>query len=59
VDDGVVVTVLSGEMEADVVCGPLRSIGIECGHRVSEAASLIAGCDEQLLDHDRLIPAAV
>jgi hypothetical protein len=24
-------------MEADVVCGPLRSTGIECGHRVTEA----------------------
>ena len=24
-------------MEADVVCGPLPSTGIECGHRVTEA----------------------
>jgi hypothetical protein len=24
-------------MEADAVCGPLRSTGIECGHRVTEA----------------------
>jgi hypothetical protein len=23
-------------MEADVVCGLLRSTGIECGHRVTE-----------------------
>jgi hypothetical protein len=37
VDDGVVDTVASGEMEADVVRGPLRSTGIESGHRVSEA----------------------
>jgi len=36
-DEGVVVTVVAGEMEADVVCGLLRSAGIECGHRVTEA----------------------
>jgi hypothetical protein len=36
-DEGVVVTTVSGEMEADVVCGLLRSAGIECGHRVTEA----------------------
>ena len=35
-DDGVVVTVVSGEIEADVVCGPLPSTGIECGHRVTQ-----------------------
>jgi hypothetical protein len=26
-----------GEMETEVVCGPLPSTGIECGHRVTEA----------------------
>ena len=36
-DEGVVVTVVAGEMEADVVCGLLRSAAIECGHRVTEA----------------------
>jgi Putative prokaryotic signal transducing protein len=36
-DEGVVVTTVSGEMEAEVVCGLLRSNGIECGHRVTEA----------------------
>jgi hypothetical protein len=36
-DEGVVVTVVSGEMEAEVVCGLLRTAGIECGHRVTEA----------------------
>jgi hypothetical protein len=35
-DEGVVVTTVSGELEADVVCGLLRSAGIECGHRVTE-----------------------
>jgi hypothetical protein len=36
-DEGVVVTTVSGELEADVLCGLLRSAGIECGHRVTEA----------------------
>jgi hypothetical protein len=36
-DEGVVVTAVSGELEADVLCGLLRSAGIECGHRVTEA----------------------
>ena len=36
-DEGVVLTTVSDEIEADVVCGMLRSAGIECGHRVTEA----------------------
>jgi hypothetical protein len=32
-DDSVVVTVVSGEPEAEVVCGLLRSAGIECAYR--------------------------
>jgi hypothetical protein len=36
-DDGVVVTTVGDEIEADVVCGLLRSAGIACGHRVTEA----------------------
>jgi hypothetical protein len=35
--DGVVVTVVSGETEADVVCGLLRSAGIDCAYRDTEA----------------------
>jgi len=35
--DEVVVTVVSSESEADVVCGLLRSAGIECAYRESEA----------------------
>jgi putative signal transducing protein len=35
--DAVVLTVVSGEPEADVVCGLLRSAGIECAHRDTEA----------------------
>ena len=36
-DDGAVVTTVADEVEADVVCGLLRSAGIACGHRVTEA----------------------
>jgi hypothetical protein len=36
VDEGVPVVTVSGETEAEVVCGLLRSAGIECGHRVTE-----------------------
>jgi hypothetical protein len=39
VDSGeeVVVTVVSSEAEAEVACGLLRSAGIECGYRDTEA----------------------
>jgi hypothetical protein len=36
-DEGVALTTVSDEIEAEVVCGMLRSAGIECGHRVTEA----------------------
>jgi Putative prokaryotic signal transducing protein len=36
-DEGVVVTVVSGEQEADIVCGLLRSAGIECAYRDTQA----------------------
>ena len=36
-DEGVVVTVVSDEAEADIVCGLLRSAGIECAYRDTEA----------------------
>ena len=36
-DDAIVVKVVSGVSEAQVVCGLLRSAGIECGHRDTEA----------------------
>lgn len=36
-EDAVVLTVVSGESEADVVCGLLRSAGIECAHRDTAA----------------------
>jgi hypothetical protein len=36
-NDEVVVTVAASESEADVVCGLLRSAGIECAYRETEA----------------------
>jgi hypothetical protein len=36
-DEGVVLTTVSDEIEAEVVCGMLGSAGIDCGHRVTEA----------------------
>jgi Putative prokaryotic signal transducing protein len=35
--DVVVVTVVSGEPEAELVCGLLRANGIKCGYRDTEA----------------------
>ena len=35
-EEAVVVKRVSGELEADVVCGLLRSAGIECGSRVTQ-----------------------
>jgi hypothetical protein len=35
--EGVVLTVVSGEPEADVLCGLLRSADIDCGYRRTEA----------------------
>jgi Putative prokaryotic signal transducing protein len=36
-DEEVVVTVVAGETEAEVACGLLRSAGIECAYRDTEA----------------------
>jgi hypothetical protein len=36
-EDPVVLKVVSGEPEAEVVCGLLRSAGIECAYRDTEA----------------------
>jgi hypothetical protein len=36
-EESVVLTVVSGEPEADLLCGLLRSAGIECAYRDTEA----------------------
>jgi hypothetical protein len=35
--EGVVLTVVSGEQEAEVACGLLRANGIDCAYRDTEA----------------------
>ena len=39
-EEHVVVTVVASGTEADIVCGLLRSAGIECGYRDTEAIDL-------------------
>lgn len=36
-DDRVVATVVADENEAEIACGLLRSAGIECGYRETDA----------------------
>jgi Putative prokaryotic signal transducing protein len=36
-DEGVLLTIVSGPPEADIVCGLLRANGIDCGYRDTEA----------------------
>ena len=55
-----VVTVVSGEPEAEVVCGLLRSAGIKCGYRDTEAIDspledfMAAGAQEILVEESDL-----
>jgi len=35
--EGVVLTVVSGAPEADIICGLLRTAGIDCAYRDTEA----------------------
>ena len=62
-DDRVVLTVVSGGSEADVVCGLLRSAGIECGYRDTEAIDssledFIAAGPREILVHSSDLEAA-
>ena len=55
--DTVVLKVVSGESEAEVVCGLLRSAGIECGYRETEAIDstledFIAAGPREVLVHE-------
>jgi hypothetical protein len=50
-DEGVVVTVVASGPEADVVCGLLRSAGIDCAYRDTEAI------ESSLEDFTRLVLA--
>ncbi len=62
-DDTVVVTTVSGVPEAEVVCGLLRSAGIDCAHRDTEAIDspledFIAAGAQEILVHERDLQAA-
>jgi hypothetical protein len=57
-EDGVVVlTVVSGQSEAEVLCGLLRSAGIECAHRDTDAIDspledFMAAGSQEVLVHE-------
>jgi hypothetical protein len=62
-DDRLVVTVVSGTSEAEVACGLLRSNGIECGHRDTDAIDspledFIAAGQQEILVHAADLEAA-
>lgn len=55
-DDAVVLKVVSDEPEAELVCGLLRSAGLECGYRDTEATDsqlegFIASGPREILVH--------
>ena len=62
-DEGVVLTVVPTEQEADLLCGLLRSAGIECGYRDTEAIDspledFIAAGAREILVHESDLEAA-
>jgi hypothetical protein len=62
-DDAVVLKVVSGVSEAEVVCGLLRSAGIECAHRDTDAIDspledFIAAGAQEVLVHESDLAAA-
>jgi hypothetical protein len=61
--DPIVLTVVSGESEAEVVCGLLRSEGIVCAYRYTEAIDssledFIAAGSREILVHEKDLEAA-
>jgi hypothetical protein len=62
-DSTVVLTVVSGNPEAEVVCGLLRSAGIECAHRDTETIDsaledFIAAGPQEVVVHQSDLEAA-
>jgi hypothetical protein len=58
-----VLTVVSGQPEAEVVCGLLRSAGLECAHRDTEAIDspledFMAAGSQEILVHESDLEAA-
>jgi len=63
VEEGVRLTIVSGEMEAETLCGLLRSAGLECGHRVTEETdspleNFAADGPREILVHEADLAAA-
>jgi hypothetical protein len=61
--EGVVLTVVSGEPEAEILCGLLRSAGIDCDYRDTEAIDspledFIAAGPREILVQEADLPAA-
>jgi Putative prokaryotic signal transducing protein len=62
-DDSVVLTVVSDEPEAEILCGLLRSAGIDCAYRDTEAIDspiedFIAAGQREILVHAADLEAA-
>jgi hypothetical protein len=62
-DDTVVLTVVSSEPEAEAVCGLLRSAGIECANRDTDAIDssvedFIAAGPQEIVVHEGDLEAA-
>jgi len=62
-DGAVVVKVVPNQSEAEVVCGLLRSAGIECAHRDTDAIDssledFIAAGAQEILVHESDLEAA-
>jgi hypothetical protein len=62
-DGAVVVKVVSSRSEAEVVCGLLRSAGIECAHRDTDAIDssledFMAAGAQEILVHESDLEAA-
>jgi hypothetical protein len=62
VEEGVPVATVNDEVEAEVVCGLLRSAGIECGYRVTEETDSLlenfGGGPREILVHEADADAA-
>jgi hypothetical protein len=62
-EDTAVLTVVSGQPEAEVVCGLLRSAGLECAYRDTEAIDtpledFMAAGSQEILVHESDLEAA-
>ena len=53
-------TVVGSQEEAEIVCGLIRSAGIECAHRNVDAPSAVGGTSmwAEVLVHERDLEAA-